>query len=101
MSKYESKLSRAAETVGTWMIITGFLVLGPVGFVLLSIIAFAMPLSKIALAVVCLVLIASPLALMMAWIPLMVAGRRPKPGELLHRRIVWPDVRPDDAQPLW
>jgi hypothetical protein len=101
MNKYESDVCKAAEVVGTWMIITGFLVLGPVGLVLLSVLAFAMPVSEMVLALVCLLLVASPLALMMVWVPLLVAGRRLKPREVLHERTIWPDVNSEDAQPLW
>jgi hypothetical protein len=74
MSEYESSLRKAAEAVGTWMMISGLLVLGPIGFVILSILAYAMYFSNMALVVVCIMLLATPLALMTAWIPLLAGG---------------------------
>jgi len=106
MNRYENGLLRAAEAAGTWMMISGFLVLGPAGLVLLGIFAWAMYISKMSLAVVCLMLLASPLVFMTVWILLMVAGRllrgrRPTPEELLQGQAVWQDASRDDVQPFW
>ena len=54
--------------------ISGLLVLGPAGFVVLGILAYAMYISNMALAVVCIMLLATPLAFMLVWIPLVTAG---------------------------
>jgi len=74
MSEHESSLRKAAEAVGTWMMISGLLVLGPIGFVVLGILAYAMYLSDMALTVVCIMLLATPLAFMTVWIPLLAGG---------------------------
>ncbi len=74
MREYESNLSKAAEVAGTWMMISGSVVLGPIGFVVLGILAYAMYFSNMALAVVCMMLLATPLAFMIVWIPLLAGG---------------------------
>jgi len=105
MGQYET-FCKEAEAVGTWMIITGFLVVGPVGFVVLGIFAYAMYVSKPALAWVCLMLLACPLALMLVWIPLLIAGRSPRgrrlaPGVLSLGRTVWKEACRDNAGQFW
>jgi len=80
MREQESTLRRAAEAVGTWMMISGLLVLGPIGFVVLGVFAYSLYVSNMAMAVVCIMLLATPLAFMAVWLPLLA-------GSLLAERI--------------
>lgn len=59
---------RKAETLGTWMFIVGALIIGPIGFILLSLIAYSMYFSNVTLGVLCTLILGSPLALMGFWV---------------------------------
>jgi hypothetical protein len=68
MKARETKASSAAENVGTLMLLCGILALGLGGFLLLSLIAYAMVTGNLALGVVCGLLLSSPYILGVAWL---------------------------------
>lgn len=70
MEKTETTWKRMAENVGAWLFISWILIVGPVGFVLLSALAYAMHFSNLALGIVCVLLLCSPLLFLAVWIPL-------------------------------
>ena len=74
MKATEGMVNRAAESVGTWMFIALTIVIGPVGFVLLCGLAYAMYSSNLALGIIIALLASSPLLLPAVWIPLMGAS---------------------------
>ena len=74
MNEFKGNLSKAAEAVGTWLMISGVLVIGVPGLVVLGILAYATYVSDMALAVVCMMLLATPLVFLLAWTALLCAG---------------------------
>ena len=70
MGNIDNRLERAALGAGTWMLIAGVLMLGPVGFVLLMVVFYSMMFQNLALGVVAGLLISSPLILLAIWAPL-------------------------------
>lgn len=74
MREPESFVNRAAARVGAWMFISWVLIVGPIGFVLLLGLAYAMHFGNLALGIICAVLVLSPLLLVAAWLPLMGAS---------------------------
>lgn len=106
MSEYESTPSKSAELVGTWMIVSGLLVIGPVGFVVLGILAYAVCISKVGLVVACLLLLATPFAFMLVWIPLLVvahtqSGHQVRSGVQRLGRTLWKEACREDFLSLW
>lgn len=73
MKTSETAPGSAAMKVGTWLFVCGVLIIGPLGFALLCGLAYAAHFSNMALAVVCLLLLSSPLVLLAVWVPLMGA----------------------------
>jgi len=71
MKTTETALNSASMKVGAWLFLCGVLIMGPLGFVLLCALAYAMNFSNLALGVVCILLLASPLVLLAVWVPLM------------------------------
>ncbi len=74
MRATEGMLNRAAESFGTWMFIALTILIGPVGFVILCGLAYAMHFSNLALGIICALLASLPLLLPAAWILLMGAS---------------------------
>ncbi len=75
MDKEEiSVLKGVAIKMGTWVFISWILVLGLAGFGLFCLLTFSMHFSNVALGVVCVLLLASPLFFICAWVPLLVAS---------------------------
>ncbi len=71
MKSSDAFVNNSAIAVGMWMIISGVVILGPVGFGLLCALAYAMHFSNLALGIVCCLLLFSPLLFMAVWVPLM------------------------------
>lgn len=74
MKRTENGLAKSAAKVGTWMFISGVLVIGPLGFVLLSALAYAMYFSNLALGMICIILLFTPLLFLAVWVPLLGAS---------------------------
>ncbi len=70
MGNIDNRLEKAALGTGTWMLIAGVLMLGPVGFLLLLAVFYSMMFQNLALGVVAGLLIASPIILLAIWAPL-------------------------------
>jgi MFS superfamily sulfate permease-like transporter len=70
MEKVDNRLEKAALGVGTWMLIAGALILGPIGFVLLLVVLYSMIFQNLALGIVAGLLISSPAILLAIWAPL-------------------------------
>lgn len=71
MNTAETYAERLASRVGTAVIISWFLYLGPLGFVLMLGVAYAMFLQNLALGLICGLLLLAPSMLAVAWL---VAG---------------------------
>jgi hypothetical protein len=67
MTASNSLLEKAALDAGTWMFITGVLILGPVGFLLLVVLFYSMMVENLALGIVTGLLCASPVILGGIW----------------------------------
>lgn len=74
MKSEESFLNSTAAKVGTWVFVSWAILLGPVGFVLLLGVAFAMKFSNLAVGVVCGLLLCAPVLFMAVWLPLIGAS---------------------------
>ena len=70
MAGSSSLLEKTALDTGTWMFITGALILGPVGFLLLVVLFYSMLVENLALGTVSGLLFASPMILLGIWAPL-------------------------------
>jgi hypothetical protein len=70
MKENETALKSAAVRVGIWLFLSWVIVVGPVGFLLLCGLAYAMYFSNLALGMVCGLLIFSPLLFAAVWLPL-------------------------------
>jgi|GEM_PF-1373539 len=70
MENMDNRLETAALGAGTWMLIAGVLILGPVGFLLLLAVFYSMMFQNLALGVVAGLLLSSPLILLGIWAPL-------------------------------
>ncbi len=70
MTANNSFLEKTALDTGTWMFITGALILGPVGFLLLLVLFYSMIVENLALGTVSGLLYASPMILLGIWAPL-------------------------------
>ena len=70
MKASNSLLEKTALDTGTWMFITGALILGPIGFLLLVILFYSMLVENLALGTVTGLLYASPVILLGIWAPL-------------------------------
>jgi len=85
MNSIEEVLNQLVEKTGTWMFIAWSIVIGPVGFILLCGLAYAMYSSNLALGIVCSILACSPALLLAIWLPslgaaLLAARRSQKAG---------------------
>jgi hypothetical protein len=69
MKTAETTLSTVAAGLGTAMVMAWFLVLGPIGFLLLVVMAYAMVVQNLALGVVCGLPLAFPFVVTALWIP--------------------------------
>jgi hypothetical protein len=67
MKASNSLLEKMALDTGTWMFMTGVLILGPVGFLLLVILFYSMMVENLALGIVTGLLYASPVILGGIW----------------------------------
>ncbi len=67
MKASNSLLEKAALDTGTWMFITGVLIMGPVGFLLLVVLFYSMMVENLALGIVTGLLYASPVILGGIW----------------------------------
>jgi hypothetical protein len=74
MKSSDTYISDTAVRVGIWMMISWAVLLGPVGFALLCVLAYAMYFSNLALGIVCCLILASPLLFIAVWVPLMGAS---------------------------
>lgn len=74
MTRTESGMGAVAAKVGTWMFISGVLIIGPLGFALLCGLAYAMYFSNLALGIICVLLLFSPAMFLAVWVPLMGAS---------------------------
>jgi len=70
MKAAETAIVRLGEAMGTAMWIAWAIFLGPVGFVLLLGIAYAMDVQNLALGIVCGILLFLPVVLTILWSPL-------------------------------
>jgi len=70
MAANNSLLEKTALDTGTWMFITGALILGPVGFLLLLVLFYSMIVENLALGIITGLLFASPMILLGIWAPL-------------------------------
>ena len=70
MAANNSLLEKTALDTGTWMFISGALILGPVGFLLLVVLFYSMLVENLALGTVSGLLFASPMILLGIWAPL-------------------------------
>ncbi len=67
MKASDSLLEKAAEVVGIGMFITGVLILGPAGFLLLMVLFYSMMVRNLALGIVTVLLCASSFILLGVW----------------------------------
>ncbi len=67
MKNTDDLLEEAALGVGTWMLLAGVLILGPVGFLLLLVVFYSMMSQNLALGVVAGLIFFSPLILLIIW----------------------------------
>ena len=67
MTASNSPLEKTAMNAGTWMFMTGVLILGPVGFLLLVVLFYSMIVQDLALGIVTGLLYASPMILLGIW----------------------------------
>jgi len=74
MKKTETAVGITAMKVGAWMFLSWAVILGPVGFVLLCGVAYAMYFSNMALGVVSVLVLSSPLLFAALWVLLMGAS---------------------------
>ncbi len=70
MRTNETTLVGASTTVGGWVFISMTLILGPLGFVLLGGMAYAMYFQNLALGLVCGLVVFAPFLLAAIWVPL-------------------------------
>lgn len=70
MKDNETALKRAAVKAGIWVSLSWIIILGPVGFLLMCGLAYAMYFSNLALGIVCGLLLFSPLLIAAVWLPL-------------------------------
>ena len=74
MTRSESVLESTAAKVGTWMFLSWALILGPLGVALFGALTYAIYFSNLALGIVCVLLLFSPLMFLAIWVPLMGAS---------------------------
>ncbi len=70
MKNTDDVLEKAALGAGTWMLIAGVLMLGPVGFLVLLAVFYSMLIQNLALGIVTGLIFFSPLILFAVWAPL-------------------------------
>lgn len=70
MKNTDNLLEKTALGAGTWMLIGGVLILGPVGFLLLLVVFYSMMVQNLALGLVAGLIFFSPLILFAIWAPL-------------------------------
>lgn len=70
MKENETPLKRSAFCAGMLMFFSWIIVLGPVGFLLMCGLSYAMYFSNLALGIVCGLLISSPILFAAVWLPL-------------------------------
>ena len=70
MKASDSLLEKAAQVVGTGMFMTGLMILGPVGFLLLVVVFYSMMVGNLVLGIITGLLCASPVILLGIWAPL-------------------------------
>jgi hypothetical protein len=73
MKTADTGLERSTAKIGMWMILLWFLIMGPLGFAVLSGVAYAMYFGNLAFGVVCVLIMFSPLLLLGVWLFLMGA----------------------------
>jgi hypothetical protein len=81
MKNADNLLEKAALDTGAWMIVTGILVLSPVGFLLLLTVFYSMMVQNFALGVIAGLIFFSPLIFLVIWASL-------KWASVLHQRAV-------------
>jgi hypothetical protein len=67
MTVSNNLLEKAALDTGTWMFMTGILILGPVGFLLLVVLFYSMLVENLALGITSGLLYTSPAILLSIW----------------------------------
>ncbi len=70
MKNDDNLLEKAALRTGTWMLMMGVLILGPIGFLLLLIVFYSMLVQNLALGLVAALIFFSPLIFLAIWAPL-------------------------------
>lgn len=86
----QTRSERMAEKIGTAMIISWFVFLGPIGFLLLLGVAYSMFVQNLAVGVICGVLAFVPVILLIVWFPLVIATRRQhQEGTGIPRSYTW------------
>jgi hypothetical protein len=70
MKNKDDLLEKAALGVGTWMLLAGVLILGPMGFLLLLAVFYSMTTQNLALGIIVGLIFFSPLILLIIWTPL-------------------------------
>ena len=86
MNPREKSLISMAENLGAWLFISGTVTVGVVGFVIWMGLAYAMSFSNLALGIVCVLLLSSPLMFGAAWVTIFAASlilERSAEGEAL------------------
>ncbi len=82
MKASDSLLEKAAQIAGTGMLITGVMILGPVGFLLFVVIFYSMMVGNLELGIVTGLLCASPVIFMGIWAAL-------KWTTVIQERVAW------------
>ena len=93
MKASNSLSEKMALDTGTWMFITGVLILGPVGFLLLLVLFYSMLVENLALGIIAGLLFASPMILLGIWAPL-------KWTSVIQERFVWKAALEPVALPI-
>jgi len=88
----DNLLETAALGTGAWMIITGILVLSPVGFLLLLVVFYSMVAQNLALGIIAGLIFFSPLIFLVIWASFKWASvlreRAVRKSELVHSSAV-------------
>ncbi len=74
MNPRETSLISMAENLGAWLFIAGTVTVGVVGFVIWLGLAYAMSFSNLALGIVCVLLLSSPLIFGAAWVTILASA---------------------------
>ncbi len=99
MKNMDNLLERAALGTGAWMMITGVLVLGPVGFLLLLAVFYSMMVQNLALGIIAGLIFFSPLIFLVIWAPLkwtsVLRERFGRKSEFVHGAQPFPEYERD------